>query len=98
MEVPHPVCKTKPAMLEGEKKGKFVQDEVVKSLQASSRWALETPYGRNSAIGTFEGLKKDAGTYIVKRPFGCRGRMDFGNTEWKQAAQVRGYCRCPGKR
>ena len=42
----------------------MAQDEVLKVLQARSHWALETPYGKESAIGSFEGFKQDTATTL----------------------------------
>lgn len=48
--VPHPICGTERGMVDGDKRGRVVQGEVLKVLQASSCCALETPYGKDSAI------------------------------------------------
>lgn len=46
------------AWLEERKRGRGAQDEVLKVLQASSCWALETPYGKDSAVETFKDSSK----------------------------------------
>lgn len=36
--------------VDGKKRERMVQDEVLKVSQASSYWTFETPYGKDSAI------------------------------------------------
>lgn len=55
--MPHPICGIEPGMVDGEKRGRVVQDEVL-GPPGKSHWASETPYSKDPAIEAFKASRE----------------------------------------